>query len=129
MLHYRALLLDADDTLFDFQASQRNALAETFKNMGHPFSQAVQEIYHRTSDALWKQLERAEITMDELRTQRFSLCLQQLGLPPCEEAESFYEEALSHQSILLPKAEKICKELSKNYNLYIVTNGCLLYTS
>ena len=123
MAQYRALLLDADDTLFDFQASQGRALEETFQKMGYAFSKNVQEIYHHTSDRLWKQLERGEITLDQLRTLRFSQCLQELGLPHCENAENFYEESLSQQSILLPYAQEICEKLSKKYSLYIVTNG------
>ena len=45
----RALLMDIDDTLFDFQTSSRNALSIAFRAFGLPFTPEMWERYRAQS--------------------------------------------------------------------------------
>ena len=58
----RALLMDIDDTLFDFQTSSRNALSIAFRAFGLPFTPEMWERYRALDAELWQRFERGEIT-------------------------------------------------------------------
>ena len=49
----RALLMDIDDTLFDFQTSSRNALYIAFRAFGLTFTQVMWERYREIDALLW----------------------------------------------------------------------------
>ena len=40
-----------------------------------------------------------------------------------KEAEAFYRERLGDSAILIPGALELCRDLSRKYDLYVVTNG------
>ena len=68
---YTVVLMDADGTLFDFHAAQRQALANTLRAYSLPFSEGTLEIYDTLNEGLWRRLERGEITKDQLLLSRF----------------------------------------------------------
>ena len=61
MAYYNCLLIDADGTLLDFEASQRKALAAALGQFGIPAEEAVLALYARINGELWRALERGEI--------------------------------------------------------------------
>ena len=67
----RALLMDIDDTLFDFQTSSRNALSIAFRAFGLPFTPEMWERYRALDAELWQRFERGEITKEALYVERF----------------------------------------------------------
>ena len=62
MRKYDIILLDADDTLFDFVQSEENAIRETFDLYGIPNTTENLRRYQEINEDLWRQFERAEIT-------------------------------------------------------------------
>ena len=57
MAKYYCILFDADNTLLDFDAAERKALAETLTEYGiEPSSETVQK-YREINEGLWRQLE------------------------------------------------------------------------
>lgn len=126
MHHYRYLLLDLDNTLFDFDRAEREAFHAAFAAGGLQADDCVYALYHEINDQLWKQLERGEITRARLLNQRYEMLLSQLGMPDDALAHNIarvYFSALSQQRFLLPGAEEVCRKLSAAYQLYIITNG------
>jgi len=123
---YAFLLADADNTLFDFPAGEWLALKETFRTYDLPTDETTLLTYHHINEALWRQLERGEITPDKLRFQRFDELLGVLGLSEArnaaEIAESFVE-ALGQQAIMLPGAEQAVRRWAARAPVAIVTNG------
>ena len=65
-MKYLHVLLDADMTLIDFKAAQRNALITTYEKYGFPVNEESIAFYDRLNDSLWKKLERKEITKPDL---------------------------------------------------------------
>lgn len=126
MARYKYLLLDADNTLFDFNRAEETAFHAAFSASGLYADDAVYTRYHEINDALWKQLERGEIDRARLVVLRFELLLQEMGVPDDGKSSEisrryFYE--LGQQRFLLQGALNVCRELSDAYPLYIVTNG------
>ncbi len=121
---YAYLLADADNTLFDFPAGERLALLETFEGFALPTDAASLATYHRINEALWRALERSEVTQAQLRVRRFSEFLEVLGesrdAPVLAEA---FVQALGRQAILLPGAEQAVRRWAARVPIVIVTNG------
>ncbi|MCL1855082.1 MAG: HAD-IA family hydrolase [Clostridia bacterium] len=123
-MKYRIFLSDADDTLFDFTAGERNALLILLRQFSLPADEATRSLYIRINEAHWKKLERGETTQPILRVERFRDFLHAVRLRRDPVAMSeFYMEALSRQKILLPGAVELCQAVSPHMPIYLITNG------
>ncbi len=124
MAGYRFLLADADNTLFDFHAGERLALAQTLEAFSLPRDEETLAVYHRINEGLWRQLERGEITQAALRVRRFSDLLAELRLAGDAEAVAeHFIGSLGQFAIPLPGAEAAVRRWAKRVPIAIVTNG------
>ena len=125
MRKYDIILLDADDTLFDFVQSEENAIRETFDLYGIPNTTENLRRYQEINEDLWRQFERAEITKSYLLDNRFSLFFSAIGKTGNGvKANSDYLDRLACQHILLPGALTLCENLKAlGCRLYLATNG------
>lgn len=121
---YEAVLLDADDTLLDFHASQREACKKLFAHLGLPAAKVLPR-YDAINEGLWKQLEKGLLTAKELRTRRFELLFAEYPCPydPAQ-ASSLYVELLSRECFVFPQAPALLQYLKRNgYKTAVVSNG------
>ena len=127
MKHYRFLLLDADGTLLDFDQDMLHAFQATFETCfarQRPYAPELLEIYERCNDRWWKKLERGECEKSQLFTGRFRDFLAETGLSgDPEQINETYFKNLGQGGALLPGALELVRDLSEQYELYIVTNG------
>lgn len=124
MPNYNALLVDADNTLLDFEAAEDAAIRETFAAMEVPDDEEMVALYKKINASLWRAFERKEVTQDELRIQRFSRFLSDVKLirDTGKMAECFVR-ALSHQAHELAGAHDFLKKASARVPVIVVTNG------
>lgn len=123
-MRYQVLLSDADGTLFDFKAGEKNAISTTFANFGIPVTQENVSLYHRVNDELWKKLERGETTQQKLRIDRFVEFLEKSGYTAdAQQMCDCFVSELGKQRILLPGAEDFCRQVSQHMPIYLITNG------
>ena len=122
-MRYKAMLIDADNTLFDFNESEKRAIAELFGKYGITDPAAAQA-YHEANSRQWKLLERGETTHDRLMVERFRDFIAAMGMDadPWEMCND-YIDALSRQHILIPGALEMVAEVAKHMPVAIVTNG------
>lgn len=128
---YKYLLFDADNTIFDFSKAEYNSFKATCAEFGVEFSEELYHSYSVINDALWKKLEKNEIKLEVLKTERFrQLLTEKLGhedndatLDLAGNWRKKYMDTLSSQSCLIDGAYEVCSKLSEKYKLYIVTNG------
>mgnify|MGYP003306939049 FL=1 len=74
-----AVLFDLDYTLFDSEASEREALNMTLLDNGvSPTVEAI-TLYKTINKSLWKMLEREAIDLEYLRVNRFEQLLEALN--------------------------------------------------
>ncbi len=130
MANYKYILFDMDNTLLDFSRAEYLAFRETAENVGLTYSEKLYEDYSEINESLWKRLEVGTITLEELKTERFRMLLTSLGYTDNAEKEKRafemreeYMRALGQQGCLVENALEVCKELSKKYRMFIVTNG------
>ena len=118
------LLLDLDDTILDFHKAERIALSKTIRTFGLEPTEDVLGRYHVINKWHWEQLENGTMTRDEILVKRFAVLFQEQGVQvdaaACAKA---YEENLSIGHYFLPGAEETVDALSKQYRLFLVSNG------
>ncbi len=121
---YTTLLFDADNTLLNFTLDERRAIEATCKAFDIPFSEEVGLLYSAINDALWKQLEKGEVTRDEIKIRRFERFLAETGSDAGTESVALrYMQELSLGGALIDGVKTAIELLAGHYDLYIVTNG------
>ncbi len=123
-MKYTTLLLDLDETLFDFSKSEKFAIDKLMEKYNIPVTEENRRLYSKINDEKWKKLERGELTRPQLFRERFGDFLKKTGVTAdTDEANLSYMQFLSQASFILDGALETCKKLSGNYSLYLVTNG------
>jgi putative hydrolase of the HAD superfamily len=131
--YYEAFILDADNTLFDFNRAERDALREALQANGYEdMPEELYDRYHRINDELWKLFEKGSIDQKQLRIERFRR-LTGFFPPQKREAPGFvadpvrigerYIEALSEKGYLLAHALGVLKRMSAKVPLLLLSNG------
>ncbi|MEG2244467.1 MAG: YjjG family noncanonical pyrimidine nucleotidase, partial [Erysipelotrichaceae bacterium] len=121
---YKYLLFDGDDTLFDFKKTEKHAFILSLEAFNIPYSEAVFETYKKINHGLWTAFEKGEIEKNVIHERRFKDLLEALKVDKDGDALSkCYIEKLAQGSYLFEDALDLCKELSKNHQLYLCTNG------
>lgn len=121
---YKYILLDADDTLFDFKASEHAAIIKTAEEFG--FTVTIDDVarYSEINKSVWEAFEQGRYSREELQTLRFQKWFESINLAVDNRLFNIsYKENLADSSILIKGALEFVKELSKLSSLYIVTNG------
>ncbi|MFA6508601.1 MAG: YjjG family noncanonical pyrimidine nucleotidase [Treponemataceae bacterium] len=125
---YDLVLLDADGTLFDFDAAAEAAFraAHTDKGLGSSFS--VDELfaaYRVINHGIWAELERGEIDKETLKAERFRRLFAEFSIQAdAVEFSAFFLERLAEGAQLIPGAEDFVRALvAAGKCLAIITNG------
>ena len=128
---YRDIFFDLDHTLWDFETNSLETLKEIFekhslKAAGVPDVEAFIEVYHSHNHRLWSDYRQGKIEKEELRVQRFGLCLNDFGItdPAIIQAiANDYVTISPTKTNLFPHALEILTYLKSKYRLHIITNG------
>ena len=124
MKEFQTILLDADGTLFDFDACEEEALKLAFHKYGYPLEEATRKLYGDINKDLWKQYERGEIDRNTVIYSRFGTLFGKIGIKDDGIAfEDAYQELLGMQHYSIEDAPEVLQYLHSKYSLYIVTNG------
>ncbi len=116
------LLFDADNTLYDFGATEKTALERLFAEYSLP--ETLLPLYHEGNRRCWEMYEHGEITLEELETKRFRLFFDAAGIDADpEKAGLEYSEYLGEAGIMIPGAVSFLSELQGRYTLSLITNG------
>ena len=135
-MNYKLVLIDLDDTLFDYLKTEEAAFRNTFKELGF-FAESElgqkkkEEIYEKIKDRykdvnlqLWKDLEKGAVDKDRLKVVRFEKIIEEFDLKynPYEMSE-LYLKKLGEAIFPFEATEKLCEYLHSKYKVGIVTNG------
>ena len=78
-MRYRGILMDADDTLFDFQAGNRRAVNRLMDEIGY-FHPDRYDQYEAINLACWRALEQGLMTNAQLQSARFARFFETYGV-------------------------------------------------
>jgi len=122
---YELILIDADNTLFDYNKAEAYALETSLMDFG--FQGDLYKIrldYHVINKKLWQLLEKGGIEKAELSERRFKQLFDQYGLDiPPQDFSKKYLSYLGQSSFLMEDAQEIIQYLYNKYTVIIVTNG------
>lgn len=124
-MKYNVIIFDADETLFDFKQSEREAFKNTILEFHIDYDESYHlKIYQDINNAIWKEFEQGFISQEKLKVERFRRLSDRLGVKFNEvDFAKSYMEHLSYASILFDHSMELIENLSKSYKLAIVTNG------
>jgi len=121
---YSWIVFDADGTLFDYDRAETSALGRTFRQYGLDFDSNAHRLFVEINKPLWVELENGTITSQRLRVRRFEDLAEALEIElPAEAFSGDYLENLGAECGLLPGAERVVEELSRDHSLALATNG------
>lgn len=118
------MLLDADGTLFDYEAAEAHALTTTLHDVGLSADEATAVAYQRINGELWRAFERGETTADRIRVQRWVQLLDELDAEhDAAELAEAYIGNLAEAAQLLEGAADTTAWLAEHCRLALITNG------
>lgn len=121
---YEIVLIDADETIFDFKKAERVAFKKTINHFGYDCIDDDVRVYSEINLKYWKQLEKGLIDREELKVKRFEEWFEYMGLDlDSISFNDFYAPALGEFGFLIDGAEAFLKKLSGFCDIYIITNG------
>lgn len=124
-MKYEIILFDADETLYDFKKSEREAFKNTMLKFNINYDENYHlEIYKEINSALWKEFEQGLVTQEVLKIERFKRLSKELKIRFDEnEFANSYIENLADASFLYDNSLELIETLNKSFRLAIVTNG------
>ncbi len=124
MKQYTTILFDLDHTLFDTEQSELRAFYQTMLAAGIVNPEQHIATYRSINSALWVQVERGEVTPQQVRTLRFERLVAELhlDLDPVSLADAFVI-GLGANGGLYPGARELLAHLGEQHTLGLVTNG------
>ena len=122
---YKTLLFDLDSTIWDFHSAENYALTKLLEQQGVEDVEAYIDVYVPMNRAMWRSLEKDEITREELVETRFTKLFDHFGFEKDgKELASDYEAILKTQGQTYEGAEALLQALrDAGYDLYAATNG------
>jgi len=121
---YKYLFFDIDDTLLDFQATEKEALRALFAEQNMDLTAEDERRYKEINQGLWNDYENGKIDRGEVLNTRFSTFFMHYDLEVNGSLlERKYRSYLEQGHQLINGAMDLIIHLQPQYELYIVTNG------
>ena len=130
---YQHLFFDLDHTLWDFERSSAETLAELYEHFdlqqyGIPDLKAFLKAFTQINHQLWNAYDHHKATKETIRKERFPLIMAVLGVKHCpatvlDQLNATYLHDCPRKPHLLPHAYRVLEALRPNYELHIISNG------
>jgi putative hydrolase of the HAD superfamily len=125
-LRYQQLIFDVDDTLIDFEKTEKYVLQHLFADEHWPLTPQTERDYHDYNQSLWRKLEKQEITLHELMNLRFAhFARREWGIMiDNREANYLFHYYWGQTHALMPDVRKLLKTAQHlGYQLAVLSNG------
>ena len=121
----KAVFLDIDGTLLDFDEYVRQSMREGFERFGiGTYSDGMFPIFNRVNSALWQAHERGELSFEDIKRDRWNLVFAALGLKGDGRAfEEYFRIALHDSAIPVDGAYEALEYLKGRYIMCTASNG------
>ena len=124
-MNIRAVFIDIDNTLLDFDEYVRCTMRDGFEHFGLcPFEPWMYDVFTVENNKLWRRIEDATLTFEELQTIRWNTVFKKLGIDfDGPKFERYFRDCLHESAIPVEGAEELLKALSGRYILCAASNG------
>lgn len=122
---YQFILLDLDNTILDFDTTEKNSFKKIIESFSIEFNLEVLSQYKQINTSLWKLLEQGKVTKDTVLNIRFSEFFKLYNIDvDGEKVEMQFRQYLDESSDLVPNAKNTLLELkNRGKKLYTASNG------
>ena len=119
------VLFDADHTLFDFDRSAAESLADTMRNHGLDHRDEHWTLYNSINKECWNAYENGQMDRETMRLTRFTRFFEQIGasISDLETFASQYLAGLPCRPYFIDGAMDILTALHGRIKLGMITNG------
>ncbi len=121
---YEYLFFDADNTLWDFNLSEKFALFKVLSEEGIDYDPDFLDIWHEINRVAWHQLEGGYLSAEDLRWVRFERFFEKIE--KAADYRSVGKRYLAHlgtTDFMVPGALALLQRLHNQRRLALVTNG------
>ncbi len=124
-LMIKAVLIDIDDTVLDFQKCAEWSIKTAMSERGVQYAAEMYPVFKEVNDRLWSELEKGNITRENIFDRRFSEIFDKLGLSlDGREFEARFIELLHESTEEVSEARALLEYLhGKKYRIYAVSNA------
>lgn len=122
----KAVLLDIDNTLLDFDAYVHESMKNGFEKFGlGECNEHTYAVFHAVNNGLWKQIEEGTLTFEQLKKVRWNKVFEALGIDfDGIFFETYFREYLNESAIPVKGAKELLEYLhGKGYILCAASNG------
>lgn len=121
----KAVFLDVDNTLLDFDRCGAAAMRQGFEELGLLFEDWMYfDTFNHINDPLWEQIERGELTREELFAIRWNLVFDALGIQGDGPAfEKRFHDILLSAAVPVDGAVELAAYLHEKYTVCVASNA------
>ncbi len=120
----KAILLDVDNTLLDFDLCAKQAMTEGFAIANLTYTEELYPTFERINNALWMDIEEGKLTKAQLHNMRWQLIFDALGIDAeGAEFEKLFLTRLSEAAVPIEGALELVEYLHGRYTLCIASNA------
>lgn len=120
----KAVFIDIDDTLLDFDESAKMSMTMAAKEMDVILPENIWEIFVEVNEVLWKDLEKGKMTNEELFHVRWTKIFDAAGITADGPAfEAAFLRGLSLCAPVIPGAKALLAYLHEKYIVAAASNG------
>jgi len=125
-MSFDVIFIDADNTLFDFDQTQQNAITDSLSQFSLPSHAEAIAHYNRINRDCWRLHNEGVIQnrdINHLRWRRWIDCMGLNDLVSSTQLADHYEASLALQCEKEDGADKLMAYLFDHYPVHIITNG------
>ena len=120
----KAVLIDIDDTIFDFEKCSKNAFKKTLKKLDLSYKEKDFLYFNKVDDILWSKQKLGEINIEEVFTHRSNMMSKYFELDIKKEIfNDLFVEFLYDEVEMVDGIENLLSYLWDKYKIYAASNG------
>ncbi len=121
----KAVLIDIDNTLLDFDACVKKAIEGGFEKFGLcSYDDSVFGVFQRVNSRLWQKIELGTMTYEELLEERWNIIFSELNASfDGRVFEEYFRKYIFESAIPVDGADEILVYLKERYILCVASNG------
>lgn len=120
----KAVLIDIDDTIFDFEKCSKNAFKKTLKKLDLSYKEKDFSYFNKVNDILWTKQKLGNINIEEVFIERSNMMSKYFGLDIEKEIfNNLFVEFLYDEIEMIDEVEGLLSYLSDKYQIFAASNG------
>ena len=120
----KAVFLDVDDTLLDFEKCAKTAMHQAAEEFGFRLPEQTETRFHEINDLLWSKFQQGQITPKELHRVRWGMIFSDLGIVADGEAfDRVFSRYLYDTAEPVDGAYRLLESLRGRVRMFVASNA------